>query len=112
MVPFQTLSFKETLLNAIQSDEQDNVQTSRMLTLETTTCTTSYMNLRCHLCTLLPPGWAWLEFSIEAVGEQNRLSVNAYYQPKGLAGRIYWYIFLPFHFFIFQDLIKQIEKRG
>lgn len=59
------------------------------------------------------PGRAWLEFRIDPEGErQNRLTVTAYYQSKGLWGRIYWYIFLPFHHFIFYDLIKQIEKRS
>jgi len=59
------------------------------------------------------PGRAWLEFRIDPEGEeQNRLTVTAYYQSKGRWGRIYWYIFLPFHHFIFYDLIKQIEKRS
>ena len=59
------------------------------------------------------PGRAWLEFRIEPEGElQNRLTVTAYYQSRGLWGRIYWYIFLPFHHFIFYDLIQQIEKRS
>ncbi|VGO12211.1 3 beta-hydroxysteroid dehydrogenase/Delta 5--_4-isomerase [Pontiella desulfatans] len=59
------------------------------------------------------PGYAWLEFRVDPVsGEKNRLSVNAYYKTKGLWGRTYWYIFLPFHHFIFEDLIKQIERRG
>ncbi len=59
------------------------------------------------------PGYAWLEFRVDPVaGEKNRLSVNAYYKTKGFWGRAYWYIFLPFHHFIFDDLIKQIERRS
>jgi uncharacterized protein YbjT (DUF2867 family) len=59
------------------------------------------------------PGRAWLEFRVDPEGEwQNRLTVTAYYQSKGVWGRVYWYIFLPFHHFIFYDLIKQIEKRS
>ncbi|WP_372807042.1 SDR family oxidoreductase [Pontiella sp.] len=59
------------------------------------------------------PGYAWLEFRVDPVaGEKNRLSVNAYYKTKGLWGRAYWYLFLPFHHFIFSDLIKQIERRS
>lgn len=59
------------------------------------------------------PGYAWLEFRVDPVsGDKNRLSVNAYYKTKGLWGRTYWYIFLPFHHFIFGDLIKQIERRS
>jgi len=56
------------------------------------------------------PGRAWLEFLIDREEDKNRLSVNAYYQSKGLAGKTYWYLFLPFHHIIFIDLIKQIEK--
>jgi hypothetical protein len=59
------------------------------------------------------PGRAWLEFRIDPEGNgQNRLAITAYYQSIGWWGRVYWYIFLPFHHFIFYDLIKQIEKRS
>jgi len=58
------------------------------------------------------PGRAWLQFGIDRHDDKNRLSVNAYYQSRGFFGRIYWYIFLPFHIFIFRDLIRQIEKRS
>jgi hypothetical protein len=58
------------------------------------------------------PGRAWLEFDINKRDSRNILSVNAFYQPKGLFGIIYWYIFLPFHHIIFSDLIAQIEKRA
>jgi hypothetical protein len=58
------------------------------------------------------PGRAWLEFNIEREKDTNRLFVNAYYQPRGLFGKIYWYVFLPFHHLIFRNLVKQIEKRS
>jgi len=58
------------------------------------------------------PGKAWLEFKIDPEGDRNRLWVIAYYYTEGFLGRLYWYIFLPFHHFIFIDLIKQIEKRS
>ncbi len=58
------------------------------------------------------PGMAWLEFNIKPEQEKNWLFLSAYYQPRGLFGEIYWYIFLPLHRFIFYDLLKQIEKRG
>jgi hypothetical protein len=56
------------------------------------------------------PGRAWLEFRIDPKGGKNRLSVKAYYQTRGLWGKLYWYLFLPFHVFIFNDLIKQIDR--
>jgi uncharacterized protein YbjT (DUF2867 family) len=58
------------------------------------------------------PGKAWLEFNIKPETGGNRLSIIAYYHTTSLVGRIYWYIFLPFHHFIFRDLIFQIEKRA
>jgi uncharacterized protein YbjT (DUF2867 family) len=58
------------------------------------------------------PGKAWLQFNVDQVESWSRLSVNAYYQPGGLFGRLYWYVCLPFHFLIFRNLIEQIEKRA
>jgi hypothetical protein len=58
------------------------------------------------------PGEAWLEFNIEEYQGVNKLSIIAYFHPKGFFGYLYWYFFLPFHFYIFEDLIEQIEKRA
>lgn len=58
------------------------------------------------------PGRAWLEFNIDREVDRNRLSVKASFQPRGLFGKLYWYVFLPFHLFIFCYLIKQIEKKS
>lgn len=52
------------------------------------------------------PGEAWLEFKIE--GEC--LTQTATFRPKGLYGRLYWYLSLPFHFFIFKGMITAITK--
>jgi len=55
-------------------------------------------------------GKAWLEFRIEG----DTLVQTAYHYPKGLLGRLYWYSMLPFHAFIFPDMIRSIvrEARG
>jgi len=58
------------------------------------------------------PGKAWLEFTIEPQGTGNVLSTTAYFYTRAILGRLYWYIFLPFHSIIFKDLIAQIEKRS
>jgi uncharacterized protein YbjT (DUF2867 family) len=58
------------------------------------------------------PGKAWLEFAIEDRGASRRLSVQALYYTRTLLGRINWYFFLPFHVFIFRDLIRGIEARS
>ncbi len=58
------------------------------------------------------PGKAWLEFKIENMKEQNKLSVTAYFSEKGIAGKAYWYLFVPFHAVLFKNLIKEIEIRS
>jgi hypothetical protein len=58
------------------------------------------------------PGKAWLKFSIEPEGNDRRVIVTAYYDTRSLWGFIYWYMFLPFHNFIFIDLLRQINKRS
>jgi hypothetical protein len=58
------------------------------------------------------PGKAWLEFQIQDVDDQRKLSIRAYFHTKSLGGKLYWYFFLPFHGLIFNGLIKQIEKRS
>ena len=58
------------------------------------------------------PGKAWLEFDIAREGEMNRLSIVAHYYTESFFGKVYWYVFVPFHHVIFSDLIKQIERRA
>jgi len=53
------------------------------------------------------PGEAWLEFRID---EENNLHQIATFRPKGLWGRLYWYSLVPFHFFIFGGMIRNIGK--
>lgn len=52
------------------------------------------------------PGEAWLEFSVE----DNWLNQTATFRPLGLYGRIYWYLMMPFHAFIFENMMKRIGK--
>jgi len=63
---------------------------------------------------MILPGKAWLEFKITELSEEhkNRISVHAYFSPKGFTGKLYWYNFLPFHFIIFKNLLKQLDKRS
>jgi uncharacterized protein YbjT (DUF2867 family) len=58
------------------------------------------------------PGKAWLQFTIDKQKDRTILSVKAFYQTSTIIGKLYWYAFLPFHHFIFRDLIHQIEKRS
>ena len=58
------------------------------------------------------PGRAWLEFRIDPDGEKHRLSVQACYDTTTFAGFVYWHMFRPFHWYIFERLLVQIEKRS
>jgi hypothetical protein len=52
------------------------------------------------------PGEAWLEFQIN----DNQLTQTATFRPKGLFGRIYWYLVLPLHGIIFRGMINRIAE--
>jgi len=54
------------------------------------------------------PGTAWLEFKIE----NNTLIQSAYFYPKGVWGRLYWYSMIPLHYFVFNNMIKSIVKKA
>lgn len=51
------------------------------------------------------PGEAWLEFKID---ENHVLHQTATFRPRGVWGRFYWIVTSPFHFFIFDGMIKNI----
>lgn len=53
------------------------------------------------------PGEAWLEFKIDS---DSVLHQTATFRPKGLRGRLYWYSIVPFHYFIFGGMIRNIAK--
>lgn len=53
------------------------------------------------------PGEAWLEFKID---DNNILHQTATFRPKGIKGRLYWFSVLPFHYFIFGGMIRNISK--
>ena len=54
------------------------------------------------------PGSAWLEFKIK----DNKLIQSAYFYPKGVLGRLYWYALVPLHYFVFNNMIKSIIKKA
>ncbi len=58
------------------------------------------------------PGEAWLEFSIVKNKHRCLLKQTATFRPRGVAGRNYWYSMLPFHFFIFRNMLKRIAGKN
>lgn len=56
------------------------------------------------------PGEAWLEWRVSEDGEGRQLEQTAYFRPRGLAGRMYWYAMLPFHRLIFGGMANKISQ--
>lgn len=56
------------------------------------------------------PGEAWLEFRIMKRHNKIQLRQTATFRPRGLWGRLYWLSVLPFHYFIFNGMIKNLAK--
>jgi hypothetical protein len=54
------------------------------------------------------PGKAWLEFDIQ----HDTLVQTAHFLPRGITGRLYWYIVLPFHYFVFENLARKIVEKA
>ncbi len=55
------------------------------------------------------PGEAWLEFNIDKASRT--LIQKATFRPKGLLGRFYWYLMIPFHGIIFKNMAKALCQK-
>ncbi|HSO07889.1 MAG TPA: SDR family oxidoreductase [Pelomicrobium sp.] len=59
------------------------------------------------------PGAGVLEFELEPVAAQRtRVTVTAYWHPKGFWGLAYWYALVPAHLFIFKGWTAEIARRA
>ncbi|WP_400191504.1 SDR family oxidoreductase [Hymenobacter sp. B81] len=59
------------------------------------------------------PGEAWLQFRIVGNDDgSHTLEQLAAFRPRGLAGRLYWYALVPFHFVIFKGMVENIGQYG
>lgn len=56
------------------------------------------------------PGEAWLEFKLRKLDGKDILEQTATFRPRGLWGRLYWYLLLPFHYIIFSGMCRRIES--
>ncbi|WP_462248671.1 SDR family oxidoreductase [Ekhidna sp.] len=54
------------------------------------------------------PGDAWLEFKIKTEEHKHVLVQTATFRPLGVWGRLYWFMVLPFHGFIFRNMAKNL----
>ncbi|MGI9647621.1 MAG: DUF2867 domain-containing protein, partial [Acidimicrobiia bacterium] len=73
-----------------------------------------------HLLTLQAemkvPGSAWLGWKVDPNGDGSRLLQRAMFVPRGLLGRLYWWVLLPFHRPIWRRMVRRMaataEKRA
>lgn len=52
------------------------------------------------------PGQAWLEFKVSEPTSAPQLELVATFRPKGIFGRLYWYLLLPIHIYIFYEMAR------
>jgi uncharacterized protein YbjT (DUF2867 family)/ligand-binding SRPBCC domain-containing protein len=60
------------------------------------------------------PGRGWLEFQVDPLdgGARSLIRQRATFDPKGIAGRCYWYAVLPLHALVFSGLLRRIARRA
>jgi apolipoprotein D and lipocalin family protein len=60
------------------------------------------------------PGRGWLEFRVDPLdgGTRSLIRQTATFDPKGIAGRLYWYAVLPLHALVFRGLLRRIVQRA
>ncbi|MCC3266179.1 SDR family oxidoreductase [Arthrobacter gengyunqii] len=58
------------------------------------------------------PGKAWLELRVDPDGDGSLYRQRAIYFPKGLGGKLYWWLIAPFHTLIFPSMAKNIIKNA
>lgn len=56
------------------------------------------------------PGTAWLEWTAEPVPGGSRLTQTAWFVPRGLLGRLYWWVLLPFHAPIWRLMVRRMAR--
>ncbi len=56
------------------------------------------------------PGRAWLSFESTPTAQGSELRQTATFIPRGLLGRLYWWILVPFHLVIFGRMARRIAQ--
>lgn len=59
---------------------------------------------------MLMPGKAWLEFVIDEVDGNTRITQCALFAPQGLAGHLYWWAVWPMHGFVFPSMVNSLAR--
>lgn len=58
------------------------------------------------------PGQGWLELGVTRTATGSRYRQRAVYFPRGLSGRLYWAVLLPFHGIIFRGMAGSILREA
>ena len=58
------------------------------------------------------PGRAWLQYEVIDDPAGCKLVQTAFFEPRGLSGRLYWYLLLPGHLLIFRGSIRELVRRA
>jgi lipocalin/uncharacterized protein YbjT (DUF2867 family)/ligand-binding SRPBCC domain-containing protein len=60
------------------------------------------------------PGRGWLEFRVDSLdgGARSLIRQTATFDPRGVAGRLYWYGVLPLHALVFRGLLRRLARRA
>jgi len=58
------------------------------------------------------PGRGWLEFRVDPLdgGARSLVRQTATFDPRGVAGRLYWYAVLPLHALVFRGMLRRIAR--
>lgn len=54
------------------------------------------------------PGRAWLQFEVEPADGGSTVTQTAIFDPRGLAGVLYWYAAWPLHRIVFRGMLREI----
>jgi lipocalin/uncharacterized protein YbjT (DUF2867 family)/ligand-binding SRPBCC domain-containing protein len=60
------------------------------------------------------PGRGWLEFRVGPLdgGARSLIRQTATFDPRGVAGRLYWYGVLPLHALVFRGLLRRLAQHA
>ena len=54
------------------------------------------------------PGRGWMKWEAQPEQEGTRISMSAYFEPKGLVGVVYWKSLTSFHRVMFTGLVRAV----
>jgi lipocalin/ligand-binding SRPBCC domain-containing protein len=60
------------------------------------------------------PGRGWLQFTVDPLdgGSRSLIRQTATFDPRGVTGRLYWYVVQPLHALVFRGLLRRMAQRA